>query len=255
MPRLSYTVSKGTIYAVLLTLFVSFCSNLLTLWILQGSKLTPLAVQIKDDSVLFLPANVRYASLTVEESDRYDPHNEHDWSSLFPKGHGFVRLPSIDPEDPSGHAFFAISMYHQLHCLNSFRRLTVSAASGNVSQHHLDHAVHCLSYLRQLLLCHADVALEPARPADTVNGGQTQAVYGEGTTHVCRDWAQVRAWAEDNYDEWRKDDVYEVSEGGMLVNVNAAAGTSPHRHAHATDSNSTKPQHSHDHHHHGQVNN
>jgi len=116
-----------------------------------------------------------------------------------------------------------------------------------VSQHNVEHAAHCLSYLRQLLLCHADTALEPARLADTVSGGQTQAVYGEGTTHVCRDWSQVRAWAEDNYEEWRQEDVYEVSEGGGLVNA------SPHRQSsnhHDKGSNNHHHDHSHHEHHH-----
>ncbi|KAJ3738335.1 hypothetical protein EV360DRAFT_7562, partial [Lentinula raphanica] len=139
-----------------------------------------------------LPANIQYASLTVKTSPHYGILDEDDWSSLFPKGHGFIKLP-ISESQSSEHSFYAISMYHQIHCLNGFRHLVASAfTAGNVSQHNLDHATHCLSYLRQLLLCHADVALEPAHLAETINGGQTQAVYGEGTMHICHDWSQVR---------------------------------------------------------------
>lgn len=91
--------------------------------------------------------------------------------------------------------------------------MTALVQTGNFSQHDLDHTVHCLSYLRQLLLCHGDTALEPARLAESVKGGTTQAVYGEGTIHLCHDWSQIRDWVDKNYEEWRQDDKFEVSEG------------------------------------------
>ena len=139
-------------------------------------------------------------------------HNEDDWSTIIPN-HGFVLLDSPSEEaDENGRAFYAVSMYHQLHCLNGFRRLTVAAMNGTMSQHNVDHAAHCLSYLRQLLLCQADTALEPARLATTVSGGKTQAVYGEGTTHQCKDWTQVRAFVEKNYQLWKDHDRFETSE-------------------------------------------
>lgn len=168
--------------------------------------------------------------MTVDDSERYGrmsipsgkylssrihlrPVNDsHDWSTIIPN-HGFVLLDSPSEEaDENGRAFYAISMYHQLHCLNGFRRLTVAAKNGTMTQHNVEHAVHCLSYLRQLLLCQADTALEPARLATTVSGGKTQAVYGEGTTHRCRDWTQVRSFVENNYELWKDKDHFETSE-------------------------------------------
>jgi len=186
-------------------------------------------------------------------------NDEDDWSSIIPN-HGFVLLDSPSEEaDETGRAFYAVSMYHQLHCLNGFRRLTVAAKNGTMTQHNVDHAVHCLSYLRQLLLCHADTALEPARSATTVSGGTTQAVYGEGTTHQCRDWTQVRAFVEKNYQLWKHNDHFETSEGKTDHTHDS------HNHTHGGDhkepmkdhpghndehSDGDGHPHNHDHHHH-----
>ena len=37
-------------------------------------------------------------------------------------------------------------------------------------------------------------------------------MYGEGTTHQCRDWTQIRAFVEDNYQLWKHEDHFETSE-------------------------------------------
>ena len=149
--------------------------------------------------------------MRVENSEHYGLNDSDDWDSLFPDGHGFVYLPR-DGDLPN-EGYYAITMYHQLHCLNGFRHLVINAMANNVTELNIAHAKHCLSYLRQGLLCQADTALEPAEFARTVNGGTTQAVHGDGTTHLCRDWSQVRKWAEDNYPTWSDKDVFEVSEG------------------------------------------
>jgi len=212
-----YLLSRRVVYCTAATLFASFLLNITAVF----SKCNMLAHFYGDKGnaleKLFLPVQLRPVALTIEDSENYGLHDDSDWDSLIPN-HGFVRLPS-SPDGPStvdknGQAYFAVSMYHQLHCLNGFRHLTVASLAGNQTKHNIDHAVHCLSYLRQLLLCHADTALEPARLADTVTGGTTQAVYGEGTTHRCHDWTQVRSWVEDNYQAWKAEDgMYEASEG------------------------------------------
>jgi len=170
-----------------------------------------------------------------------------DWSTIIPN-HGFVWLDSPSEEaDESGRAFYAVSMYHQLHCLNGFRRLTVAAKNGTMTQHNVDHAVHCLSYLRQLLLCQADTALEPAHLENTVSGGKTQAVYGEGTTHQCRDWTQVRSFVENNYKLWKDKDHFETSES----KTDREHGNHTHTHTHEGDD--TEPMKDHSGHDDGQM--
>jgi hypothetical protein len=117
-----------------------------------------------------LPVTLRQAALTIEDTNRYALTSPYDWASLFPGGNGWVRL------GPDGRRF-AVSMYHQLHCLNAVRHALVQAR--RVAGLHLNdsdssmsarsparpllppetpmqafsHADHCFNYLRQTILC------------------------------------------------------------------------------------------------------
>ena len=52
---------------------------------------------------------------------------------------------------------------------------------------------HCFDYLRQALMCAADMTLEPLRPTPK---GKMPGVNGWGVQHTCRDWEKVRSWTE-----------------------------------------------------------
>jgi hypothetical protein len=146
-----------------------------------------------------LPINPRDVALEVIDSERYGMHDDNDWASVTPLGHGFVK---IGP----GENFYAISMYHQLHCLNGFRKM-LSGEQRNASriEHDEQHILHCLSYLRQMVLCSADITLEPAFSAENTDGRKTKAAYGSGVTHQCKDWEQIRAFSENNYETWKNE--------------------------------------------------
>jgi len=122
--------------------------------------------------------------------------DDDDWVSITPPGHGFVKIDND---------FYALSMYHQMHCLNSFRRMLNKGPNASHAEHDSVHALHCLSYLRQMVLCSADTTLEPALSAVNTDGRQTRAVYGTGVTHVCRDWVEVRQFAVSNYEQWKNE--------------------------------------------------
>jgi hypothetical protein len=47
-----------------------------------------------------------------------------------------------------------------------------------------EHIQHCLDYLRQSLMCHADTTLEPDDVG--INGA-----HGFGVRHNCKDWNQL----------------------------------------------------------------
>ncbi|KAI0331099.1 hypothetical protein GY45DRAFT_662877 [Cubamyces sp. BRFM 1775] len=151
-----------------------------------------------------LPLRLHRVALRVVESTRYGLEDDDDWASTIPPGHGFVRLDDGE--------FYAVSMYHQMHCLNSFRKIFNGHRNASRAKHDEAHALHCLSYLRQMVLCGADITLEPASAAQNVDGRTTQAVYGAGVTHQCYDWVQVRDFMEANYEAWRADDHYAASE-------------------------------------------
>ena len=48
------------------------------------------------------------------------------------------------------------------------------------------HRDHCLDYIRQALMCHADATFEPLTQA---------GINGLGAVHQCRDFEKVFSWA------------------------------------------------------------
>jgi hypothetical protein len=140
-------------------------------------------------------------------------NDDNDWASVIPVGHGFVRFGSDDD-------FYAVSMYHQMHCLNSFRRMFNGHKNSSREGHDSAHALHCLSYLRQMVLCAADTALEPAFSArDSGTGKLTKAAYGTGVTHRCRDWSVVRKHVEANHEEWKEEEDGIVATEASAINA------------------------------------
>jgi hypothetical protein len=140
-----------------------------------------------------IPTLLRPAALTVEWNDEevYGLYSDDDWLSLFPFGEsGFVTLGPNRKR-------FAVGMYHQLHCLDVFRvsyanakaRAMVWPGNGTGYDHHIE---HCLVYMREMVLCHADSTLIPTME------GNSDSASSIGVTHRCQDWTQLRNWVEDN---------------------------------------------------------
>jgi hypothetical protein len=48
------------------------------------------------------------------------------------------------------------------------------------------HRDHCLDYIRQALMCHADATFEPLTSV---------GINGMGATHQCRDFDKIFSWA------------------------------------------------------------
>lgn len=51
-----------------------------------------------------------------------------------------------------------------------------------------NHIEHCFDYLRQSIMCAADMTIEQAR---VDSDGHRRAVDGWKTTHQCREWGKV----------------------------------------------------------------
>ena len=103
---------------------------------------------------------------------------------VYPDGYGFVRL---GPE----RRIPCVSMFHQLHCVDKLRR-ALDNPDDPIST--IPHLQHCLNYIRQMILCAADLTLEP------VDIGHEAS--GVGVTHTCRDWRTVYDTVDRNYAEW-----------------------------------------------------
>ena len=146
---------------------------------------------IGKDYPLQLPIQVQSVVQVTEQSERYGIYDAEDWHSLLPPKHGYVALGP-------NHREFGVSMYHQLHCLNTLR---IASIHNNTEFGHIS---HCLDYLRQAILCQADTTLEESevdvRPDGVLDSGAT----GLGVTHICRDWTQIRRFVETNIEQRTK---------------------------------------------------
>lgn len=51
----------------------------------------------------------------------------------------------------------------------------------------LHHVLHCIEFLCQSIMCHADTTIEAKDP-------EFQGVVGFGIAHSCRSWDQLVSW-------------------------------------------------------------
>ena len=67
-------------------------------------------------------------------------------------------------------------------------------SNGTMSEHDNEHMDHCIEYMRQSVICNADLALETSYET---NKGH-RYVTGWETTHVCNDWTELMTWSANN---------------------------------------------------------
>lgn len=114
---------------------------------------------------------------------------DRQWNSMRSRNYqGYIRL---GPE----HRLMAVDMFHQLHCVNTFRKALIRPHDVDANEHHI---LHCLHYLRQLFLCAADTTLEPYDflAVNYTLQGPTRFV------RQCRDWSVLYKGLDDNAAEW-----------------------------------------------------
>ncbi|KNG51764.1 hypothetical protein DDE82_008455 [Stemphylium lycopersici] len=143
-------------------------------------------------------------------SEFFKPEVLRAWNELMPTqpltllppvGMGFQQIP--DPENyhdlptpivwPNA-TVFTTSMTHQLHCLYA----VVAVYSGMTSGHELEedhhwHMIHCFDYMRQAILCSADMSLEGLETTFPDHNGGSD---GWDSKHVCKDPRAVRQHLE-----------------------------------------------------------
>ncbi|KAF5358572.1 hypothetical protein D9757_012960 [Collybiopsis confluens] len=155
---------------------------------------------IGDDYPSEIPMLMSPAAMKFNETGHYDLFSVEEWKTVIPKGHGWVHM------GPQGRPF-AVTMYHQFHCLLSIRQAIEEAMADPASQRnagHSSHTNHCFSYLRQGLLCKSDTTLEPTKEIILPGNKIGAAASGSGVLHKCADWVKVRNYVEENYETYLK---------------------------------------------------
>jgi hypothetical protein len=121
-----------------------------------------------------------------------------EWQTLLPSGDGFLYL------GPS-HQQFSIAMFHQLRCLNVVRGALASiferpelATPNSDDQPAI--VRHCMDYLRQMTLCHADLTMLNVK---SIHRGRGH-VKDSDNTHRCKAFNTIYDAAEENYAQYQE---------------------------------------------------
>ncbi|KXS94509.1 hypothetical protein AC578_8332 [Pseudocercospora eumusae] len=89
-----------------------------------------------------------------------DAEADQDWENLTEPNGGVIWKVVPEAQHPLIHG---VGMFHQLHCLRAIRSVLKDLMDAQKRQHtDIGHAVHCLDYLRQAVLCYADDTEERA---------------------------------------------------------------------------------------------
>jgi hypothetical protein len=91
------------------------------------------------------------------------------------------------------------------------RRIFLKLQNTSVTAWEEAHITHCLSYLRQMVLCNADTTLEPGARVLLSDGRQTVRSWAHGVQHECRDWTEVMDWMAENFKTWTEEDLHFVA--------------------------------------------
>ncbi|KAJ4153789.1 hypothetical protein LMH87_010261 [Akanthomyces muscarius] len=106
-----------------------------------------------------------------------------------------ANLTSVALHDtPSGDSHLVtLDVYHTLHCVNRARKALYPAYYTSPNRPEVDraHVEHCLDLLRQVLMCHGDVALHTYQWRDDVRVPWPTFA----TTHQCTRWDRIVDWS------------------------------------------------------------
>ncbi|TFY63039.1 hypothetical protein EVG20_g6487 [Dentipellis fragilis] len=138
------------------------------------------------------PLQLPTINYALEDSARFStaPSATRAWSISLARQWGYMRLGAH-------RRIFALSMFHEYHCIYLFARslATRSGADGHIH--------HCMNYVRQHLLCEADRTLEEPGWEDVGSGwymgGKTRVA---GRERQCKDWSALWEIEKDNNREW-----------------------------------------------------
>ncbi|XP_014550012.1 hypothetical protein COCVIDRAFT_21381 [Bipolaris victoriae FI3] len=93
---------------------------------------------------------------------------------------------------------YAINAFHQMHCLLETLRDYGFLINGYRPQHEDDHVIHCFNMMFKAISCLADPTAEGYLQQQPSSGGIIGNITSEVATRpLCRDFQQLRLWADD----------------------------------------------------------
>ncbi|EGX44190.1 hypothetical protein AOL_s00210g62 [Orbilia oligospora ATCC 24927] len=127
-------------------------------------------------------------------------HTLHNWIPLSSASRGYIVVKDAHRYDlPNPYTIavdrykdgpgYMMTVFHQLHCLSYLVEHYQEGYDGvKLTEEVAHHTAHCFNYIRQGLMCSADVTLE----------GKTDAGPGEGSEHECVDYDALLEWANNH---------------------------------------------------------
>ncbi|KAI0056926.1 hypothetical protein BV25DRAFT_1478117 [Artomyces pyxidatus] len=184
--------SHPLLSVILLTLLLAV--NFIYMAVLEKSKTGPTPVAhtyLGDDyprtwDIGALPIVPAFSEPNTVHYKMHGADTDAEWAAMTP-GNGFVYLGEQRRQ-------FSLSVFHQLRCLDTLRVELARSRANETMPTELSR--HCLNYLRQMVLCRADVALVP------VLGKPKRELYPDIVQ--CSGWRQVYAAVKRNQEDHRR---------------------------------------------------
>ncbi|KAK7064603.1 hypothetical protein R3P38DRAFT_2825489 [Favolaschia claudopus] len=198
---------------LLLGLILSVSLNLVALytWLYSNGPSNPLFPQ-----ALYSPAQdileykqVKFHSGFGSDLPIFDqpPSDEVDkaWDGLYEfayskiSRHEAIRLPNktypILGEKPTTY-MLALDVFHELHCLDEIRKAMYPEYYPPSSEGiHTSHMRHCLSSLRQSIMCSADISPIVWQWSEKSRAAKERS----DVLHTCRDFEKIQQWGRDHF--------------------------------------------------------
>ncbi|KAL5522479.1 hypothetical protein ACEPAG_8495 [Sanghuangporus baumii] len=127
---------------------------------------------IEDDFPPVYPLALENVAVMPEDTTHYQIYaadGYREWETQFPSNGGYVEL---GPQNRT----FQLTVFHELRCLGLIRDAVAAQSFGEEPKR----LHNCFNYLRELILCRADVTLEEVL--------DEQHSVNHMFLHVCRDW-------------------------------------------------------------------
>ncbi|KAL0070222.1 hypothetical protein AAF712_002712 [Marasmius tenuissimus] len=133
------------------------------------------------------------------------PELDQAWDDLYQFGISRITkdqaalLPNKTSPIPGDEGYYIaeLDVFHNLHCLNMVRKALNPAyyPEWNItaSEKSAQHVSHCIDWVRQSIMCHADTSVIVWQWEDWVN---SSIVKGD-VAHTCRNFKKIQDWAKE----------------------------------------------------------